>query len=223
VNRAAEHPAMQLPLSERIDYLVVVASMAAADGEVTAAEFDKWREFCKALDLGPAEIGQVMGALEDPDTVRIREVTGRLRSSQLRFTLMTDLLFMAHADDDYCDAERHEIRELSNALNVNEVQLAALEKYVLGVLKASKAGGVGSETFKKLGGEVAATMVATGVPIAAVAVSGVTFGLSAPGISAGLAALGMGFGMTSGIGVVAGIGVASYLGVRWLYRRVAGA
>jgi len=220
---AAEHPAMQLPLSERVDYLVVVASMAAADGNASAAEFERWREFCKALDLGPAEIAQVMGALEDPDAVRIREVAGRLTSSQLRFTLMTDLLFMAHADDEYCEAERCELRELSDALNVNEAQLAALEKYVLAVLKATKAEGVGSDTFKKLGGDVAATMASTGIPIAAVAVSGSVAGLSAAGMTSGLAALGMGLGMASGLGVAVGIGVASYFSVRWLYRRVTGA
>jgi uncharacterized tellurite resistance protein B-like protein len=223
LSHPAEHPATQLPLSERVDYLVVVASMAAADGEVSAAEFEKWREFCKALELGPEETGQVMSALDYPDKVRIQDVAARLRSSELRFTLMTDLLFMAHADDEYCEAEQCEIRELSDALNVNDAQLAALEKYVLAVLKAANTEGVGSENLKKLGGDVAASLAAAGVPIAAVAVSGSVAGLSAAGITSGLAALGLGLGMTAGIGVVAGIGVASYFGVRWLYRRVAGA
>lgn len=223
MSQSAQHPAMQLPLSERVDYLVVVASMAAVDGEVSATEFEKWREFCKALELGPAETGQVMSALEYPDKVRIQEVTARLRSSELRFTLMTDLLFMAHADDKYCEAEQREIRELADALNVNEAQLAALEKYVLAVLKAAKAEGVGSEHLKSLGGDVAASLAAAGVPIAAVAVSGSVAGLSAAGITSGLAALGLGLGMAAGIGAVAGIGVASYFGVRWLYRRVVGA
>jgi len=219
----AKHPATKLPLSERVDYLVVVASMAAADGEIAAAEYEKLREFCKALELGPAEIGQVMAAVEEPDTVRIREVTGRLRSSQLRFTLMTDLIFMALADEKFVEAERREIRALADALNLTEPQLAALEKYVQAVLKAGKAEGVGAEDFKKLGGDVAASLAATGIPIAAVAVSGTVFGLSAAGITSGLAALGLGLGMTSGLGVAVAIGVGSFFSVRWLYRRVVGA
>lgn len=222
MSSAAKHPATDLSPSERVDYLVVVASMAAADGEVAAAEFEKLREFCRALELGPAEIGQVMAALEGPDTVRIREVTGRLRSSQLRFTLMTDLLFMAYADDKFVEAERREIKALGDALNLTDAQLAALESYVLAVLKAGKAEGVGPGDLKKLGGDVAAGLAATGIPIAAVAVSGSVFGLSAAGITSGLAALGMGLGMASGLGVAVGIGVGSYFGVRWLYRRVAG-
>jgi uncharacterized tellurite resistance protein B-like protein len=223
MSSAAKHPATELPLSERVDYLVVVASMAAADGEIAAAEYEKLREFCKALELGAAEIGQVMAAVEEPDTVRIREVTGRLRSSQLRFTLMTDLIFMALADEKFVEAERREIRALADALNLTEPQLAALEKYVQAVLKAGKAEGVGAEDFKKLGGDVAASLAATGIPIAAVAVSGTVFGLSAAGITSGLAALGLGLGMTSGLGVAVAIGVGSFFSVRWLYRRVVGA
>jgi uncharacterized tellurite resistance protein B-like protein len=203
--------------------LVVVASMAAADGEITAPEYEKLREFCKALELGPAEIGQVMAAVEEPNAVRIREVTGRLRSSQLRFTLMTDLLFMALADEKFVEAERREIRALADALNLTDPQLAALEKYVQAVLKAGKADGVGAEDFKKLGGDVAASLAATGIPIAAVAVSGTVFGLSAAGITSGLAALGLGLGMASGLGVAVAIGVGSFFSVRWLYRRVVGA
>lgn len=223
MSTAAKHPATELPQSERVDYLIVIASMAAADGEVAGAEFEKLRAFCRALDLGALEAGQVMAALEGPDEVRIREVTARLKSSQLRFTLMTDLLFMAYADGKFVDSERREIRGLGDALGINDAQLEALEKYVQAVLKAEKAEEVGPEDFKKLGGDVAASLAAAGVPVAAVAVSGSVFGLSAAGITSGLAALGMGFGMASGLGVAVGIGVASYFGVRWLYRRVTGA
>jgi small-conductance mechanosensitive channel len=136
---------------------------------------------------------------------------------------MTDLLFMALADEKFVEAERREIRALADALNLTDPQLAALEKYVQAVLKAGKADGVGAEDFKKLGGDVAASLAATGIPIAAVAVSGTVFGLSAAGITSGLAALGLGLGMASGLGVAVAIGVGSFFSVRWLYRRVVGA
>lgn len=220
---AAKHPATDLPIAERVDFLVVVASMAAADGEIAASEFQKLREMCKILELGADEIGQVMAAAEKPDGVRIREVTGRLRSSELRFTLMTDLLFMAYADDKFVEAEQRETRALADALGIADAQLAALEKYVVAVRKAGAATGVDSDDMKKLGGDVASSLAATGIPIAAVAVSGSVFGLSAAGITSGLAALGLGLGMASGLGVAVALGVGSFFGVRWLYRRVVGA
>jgi len=219
----AKHPAIDLPMEQRVDYLTVVASMAGADGEVVGEELGKLSEYCIALGLGANEIGRVIAAAQAPDAVRIREVTRRLRTSPLRFTLMTDLLFMAYADDKVVDAEERELNALADALNVTSVQVSALRKYVEAVRTAANNPGVGSGDMKKLGGDVAAGLASAGVPVAAVAVSGTVFGLSAAGITSGLAALGMGLGMATGLGVAVGIGVGSYFGVRWIYRKVVGA
>jgi len=78
------------------------------------------------------------------------------------------------------------------------------------------------EELKQLGGTVAASLGSAGIPIAAVAVLGVP-GLSAAGITSGLAALGLGLGMASGIGVAVAIGVGSFFGIRWLYKKLVGA
>jgi hypothetical protein len=104
-------------------------------------------------------------------------------------------------------------------LNINGEQLAALQKYVEAVIKAQNSGS-GKQDLKDLGAEVAAGLASAGVPIAAVAMSGSVFGLSAAGITSGLAALGLGLGMTTGIGVVAALGIGSYFGVRYLYKKL---
>lgn len=62
----------------------------------------------------------------------------------------------------------------------------------------------------------AAGLVAVGIPIAAVYVSGSVIGLSAAGITSGLAALGLGLGMVPGIGVAVLLGTGVFLGVRAL-------
>ena len=104
---------------------------------------------------------------------------------------------------------------------MSEKQVAAIRSYVEAVGKAGASDSASAKDLKKLGGDVAAGLASAGVPVAAVAVSGSVFGLSAAGITSGLAALGMGLGMTTGIGVAAAIGVGSYFGVRWLYKKVA--
>ena len=218
-----KHPATKLPLAERVDYLTVVAAMVTADGEVSDSELGKLRQYCKDLDLGPAEIGQVMTDAEQPNQVQIREITSRLKSSELRFTLMTDLLFMAFADGKFVEAEEREVAALADALVITGEQLTAIKKYVQTVLKAQRTAGGTDHQWQKLGGDVAASLASAGVPIAAVAVSGSVFGLSAAGITSGLAALGLGMGMATGLGVAVGIGVGSYFSVRWAYRKVVGA
>ena len=52
----------------------------------------------------------------------------------------------------------------------------------------------------------------TGIPIAALYLSGSVIGLSAAGITSGLAALGLGFGMVSGIGIAILVGIGIFIG-----------
>ncbi len=64
--------------------------------------------------------------------------------------------------------------------------------------------------------ELAAKAAAAGAPLAAVYISGSVIGMSAAGITSGLATLGMGMGMTGGLAAIGVIGVLSYKGVKHL-------
>ncbi len=70
--------------------------------------------------------------------------------------------------------------------------------------------------IKKNAKELAAKAVAAGTPLAAVYISGSVIGMSAAGITSGLATLGMGMGMTGGIAVIGVVGVMSYKGMKHL-------
>lgn len=214
------HPALELALAERADYLVIVASLAAADGQTSDAEMARLREWCTALDLPAADRARVVAAAEAPNATEVGKALIRLHDSPLRFTLVTDLVFLALVDGTYGDEEQREIHRIAGLCGVSVAQVGAIERYARAVHEAGKTTHLSGKELKRLGGDVAAGLASAGVPIAAVAVSGSVFGLSAAGISSGLAALGLGLGMASGIGVAAAIGVGSYFGVRWLYRKV---
>lgn len=64
--------------------------------------------------------------------------------------------------------------------------------------------------------DLAAKAAAVGVPIAAVYFSGSVIGLSAAGITSGLASLGLGLGMVGGIGVAVLVGVSAYKAIKFL-------
>ena len=72
------------------------------------------------------------------------------------------------------------------------------------------------DAIKKNAKKLASTATAAGAPLAAVYISGSVVGMSAAGITSGLAALGMGMGMTGGLAVIGIIGVLSYKGVKHL-------
>ena len=72
------------------------------------------------------------------------------------------------------------------------------------------------DAIKKNAKELASKAAAAGAPLAAVYISGSVIGMSAAGITSGLATLGMGMGMTGGLAVIGIIGVLSYKGVKHL-------
>ena len=220
MTKTADHPIKKFSQEEKVAYLSVVASMANADGQVTDEEISHLRKACKNVELDPTGIGAVIAAAEDPSQAEIKKYMESLSSSELRFTLLTDIFYLAYADNKLTDDELENIGKIGSSLKIKVDQIAALRKYVEAVRKAENAGSATDE-LKKLGGDVTATLAATGVPLAAVAISGSIFGLSAAGITSGLAALGILGGMASGIGTVAALGAGTYIGVRWLYKKVA--
>ena len=75
-----------------------------------------------------------------------------------------------------------------------------------------------SERFRQVIKESVATLAGVGIPIGAIAASGSVFGLSAAGISSGLAFLGAGFGMLAGaVVVVPAIAIGAANGVKKLF------
>jgi len=216
------HPLYYYSEEEKVDYLMIIASVSSADGEVSDEEILKLREICKSVELSSKSIGNVIAAAEGLSDSELTEILDRLKKSDLKFTLLSDMIFLAYVDDDYDEYENQYIEGIAKQLKIKKDQLEAIKKYVNAVRKAQNSKDT-KESLKELGGDVAASLATTGVPIAAVAVSGSVFGLSATGITSGLAALGMGLGMTTGIGVVAALGAGSYFGVRWLYKKATGA
>jgi len=212
-----KHPLTDYPESVRTDYLRLVASVAASDGSVNNQELAELNSLCQTMELGEKAKASVFSAAHDPSQIPFAEIVERFLNQEIRFTLVTDALFLARADGSMVPDEERAITELASQLKVNNEQVTAMKQYVNAVLQA-KAAGSSDGNLKGLGGEVAASLASVGVPIGAVAVSGSVFGLSAAGITSGLAALGLGLGMVPGIGVAVGIGVGSYFAVKWLWK-----
>jgi hypothetical protein len=85
-------------------------------------------------------------------------------------------------------------------------------------------GNVDEKTIQNFGSGLAASASAIGVPITALYLSGSVVGLSAAGITSGLAALGVGgiFGLSSmltGVGAVVMLGLCAYKGIKWLLEK----
>jgi hypothetical protein len=112
------------------------------------------------------------------------------------------------------------VRRLATTLSIADGKLELIQD-ALTFEEAMLSGNVKASQIRQLGTDLAAKAGAVGVPLFAIYLSGSVVGLSAAGITSGLAALGFGglFGlsaMVSGIGVVIVVGVVVYKVVRWL-------
>jgi len=107
------------------------------------------------------------------------------------------------------------IRELAAKLNLTDDKIEVIVAVIQNdedILLKRKA----DSEIEKSAKDLAAKAAAVGVPIAAVYFSGSVIGLSAAGITSGLASLGLGLGMVGGIGVAVLVGVGAYKAIKFL-------
>ena len=109
---------------------------------------------------------------------------------------------------------------MSRLLNIKTNQVAVIEE---GCVSDEQilSGDITDDEKVTAAKAISAKAAAVGVPIAAIYLTGSVTGLSASGITSGLAALGLGgvlglSSMVSGIGVAIILGVGIYMGIRWL-------
>lgn len=107
------------------------------------------------------------------------------------------------------------IRELAAKLNLSDDKIEVIVAVIQNdedILKKRKP----DSEIEKSAKDLAAKAASVGVPIAAVYFSGSVIGLSAAGITSGLASLGLGLGMVGGIGVAVLVGVGAYKAIKFL-------
>ncbi len=214
------HKASDLPLAERLDYLRVLSALTSQDGTVAGRELGALDEFCDSLGLSELQRRDVMIFARNPDPAAVRATCERMRSSHLRFTLVTDLLYIAYTDDEYTEDEREIIEGIATLLDIDRRQLEAMERYATQMLRnrvSNLPARPDGDEDDVVGANLAGTLAGAGVPIAAVAAAGA--GFSGASMATGLAALGgaFGLGVGAGVGLAAGMGVASFVAVRNLY------
>ena len=210
-----KHPLFNYSDAEKINYLSIVANIAHADGGPTDDEISKLRKLCHHVGVTASGIGAVLGAAESTVAFPMGAALAELQKGDLKFTLVTDMLFIAHADAHYSEDERVAVRHVAGEVGITDDQLASLTQYVEAILTSETDGSSGDD-LKKLGREVAASLATAGIPLAAVTASGTIRGMGATGRSAAL-----GLGIASGIGAAVALGVGGFFGARALYKRLA--
>jgi uncharacterized tellurite resistance protein B-like protein len=213
---ATEHlDPKSLSEEQRVAFYGAMFAMAAADEPMQREELELIYETLDTDGLSDeARRGLYAYAIEPP---ALRDCLDLLSDApeSARHGLMLNLVEVAVSDYLLSEPERDALTDAQGALDVNDEQLAAMERYAEEVRRIRERGIDDNHAADAVKAAVSG-MTAVGVPIAAVVYSGSVIGLSAAGITSGLAALGLGLGMIPGIGVAILIGTVAFVGLNKL-------
>lgn len=215
------HPILAYSEEARIAYISLLAELCYVDRQFDEHErklLDEQMEKLEISDQGKARVYAAVYDLRDSHRDAIIAGFKALSDSDLRFTLIADLFIMALANDYISAEEQDYVFAVGRQLHVEDEQIKAIKQVQFNLWQIRNTPS-DSNSFNSLIKECASNLAGVGVPIAAVAASGSVFGLSAAGITSGLAALGalVGGGMLAGtVLVVPAIAAGSIWGVKAL-------
>ena len=200
------------PENVRVSFYGALFAVASADGTIDKEEVESIFESLDLDGLSEEARRTVLGYLIQPPEIESCLNALRDTPDELRYGIMINLVEVAHADDHLDEREMAFIRKVKGSLKVSDEQLEKILDFVKEARRIRERGlddNVAADAMKR----AASGLAGVGIPIAAVYFSGSVIGLSAAGITSGLAALGLGLGMVPGIGVAILIGTVVAIGV----------
>lgn len=213
----------------KVAYLKVIVNMAYSDdGEVDKNEFAQILLLMTRLELSPEsrfalrEYITTTGELESLESLMhaIDEACTPSHNKSVKISLVKDLfsVYMSVNDGQYENFTF--FKENNHLFNVREEEVELIIdalKLDFKMLNDDFSDDALTRGMKELGAKAGAV----GVPLAAVYLSGSVVGMSAAGLTSGLATLGLGgvlgfSSMATGIGVAVLLGVGAYKGIKHL-------
>ncbi len=220
-----KHPLEEYSENEQIAYLSILSAICYADkafGDEEKHQLDILLELLKISDAGKAKIYASVFTLQQEDRLSNIELVQKLGSMELKYTLISDLCIFSLADAKFTNEEYQYILGIGSVLGVTQEQVDAIKSVQENLFKIKDVPS-NSERIKHVIKDSAAKLAGLGVPIGAIAASGSVFGLSAAGLTSGLATLGalVGGGMLAGaVIVVPAIAIGTVYGVKKLLNAV---
>lgn len=227
---AFESTKQVLPLCDsgseiKLTYVKIVANLAFDDdGTVDGEEFAAIYNLMVRNDFADDERVTMRSYMFDASNMAktddlVTELKEKVPSGSFETTalsLIKDCIYLNYKKTNSLESWRDcsFIKNLAGSLEISDDKielLVAVVKNDEDILKLRKT----DSELEKSAKDLAAKAAAVGVPIAAVYFSGSVIGLSAAGITSGLATLGMGLGMVGGIGIAVLVGVSAYKAVKF--------
>ena len=114
---------------EKGAYLGAVASIATADREASPEEIQYITALCDAADISEPQKEAVIKAATELSGEELNRCLDILKNSDLKYSLVTDIIAFAKSDKDYSEQEQQHVKEISQYLGVDQKQFSLLDEF----------------------------------------------------------------------------------------------
>ena len=104
---------------EKGAYLGAIASIATADRAASEDELDYITELADSADISDDQKQAVIRAATELSGEELTRCLDILKTSDLRFSLITDLMNFAKSDAEYSEEEQKNVEKIAGYLNIN--------------------------------------------------------------------------------------------------------
>jgi uncharacterized tellurite resistance protein B-like protein len=118
------------PNEEKGAYLGAIASLATADHSATPDEIEFLEKLADSAGVSPDQRESVVNAATEISGKELSECIEILKNSDLRFSLLTDLISFAKSDNHYSDEEKRVIKSMADELKISDEQFSLLDQFV---------------------------------------------------------------------------------------------
>jgi uncharacterized tellurite resistance protein B-like protein len=115
---------------EKGAYLGAIASLATADHSASSEELQHISEFADAAAISGEQKEMVLRAATEISGEELQQCLEILKSSELRFSLIADLISFAKSDGNYNEQEKNNIEQIAAELGINNKQFSLLDHFV---------------------------------------------------------------------------------------------
>jgi uncharacterized tellurite resistance protein B-like protein len=115
---------------EKGAYLGAISSIATADHSASDEEIEYIMALADSADLSEEQKQSVRRAATELTGQELKKCLDILKSSDLKYSLVTDLISFAEADKKYSDDEKGNVEKISQYLGINQQQFNLLDQFV---------------------------------------------------------------------------------------------
>lgn len=115
---------------EKGAYLGAIASLATADRSASEEEVQHIRDLAEDAKLSQEQAESVVNAAQELSGEELKRCLDILKTSNLRFSLVTDLIAFAESDGTYSQEERDNVQKITEYLGIDKTQYSLLDQFV---------------------------------------------------------------------------------------------